>query len=637
MYTRDGKDGFPSELDFQGILVDYMEGLNPRKREKALMSQTMYDEILSILAEPNNTRDSTAQFRFWAKKMFRLVVTAHAQVVTHENRPVAVREQIYDVLVQCHAQCSHGGRDKTSNQVRRFYSWIPKELIARFVKACPFCTTRRLARATTTGQFSYLDEGSSPSDNGSGSNGDSKPPSTRTTPQRVNKATAASAAALAHRIALATSSGAFPSDSTASLRNMPEVSITCPPMPAPSANPFDWSSFGQPNLGQFHMMANPNVPQIPQPNIVYPHMQPLPPHMLSRPASVASNHSDGEQDLFAHGLSPAFTQEMVNPIIEQPSFDGRSAELVDGWYGSAEGRQAAIMMHRSTSGMSTFSSASEYSQQSAVDQSLSQLVAGRLLPPGFARSPPRHLSFDNSLTIDTTHRPERPGSSCSISSNHPLTPITPVTPLTPNEPRATSRSPAPLDVDPQDLEESVQEYFNQYGDGMDLISQAASLEGLAGVALMKNVVEATSTDFSKVTTQKARMTSSSKEAARAEADVRQQSPSGVTITIEEHQSQHLPHQQPILSPEQNASLYAQQSHYLTYNAGLVDDAADQSFGSDFSFEHIGIQDYMNSAHITSHIASAAGQYIPASISPHHLHDLVSPRSIEHSPVATTEA
>jgi hypothetical protein len=72
-----------------------------------------------------------------------LVTTEQAYVVTHENRPVAVKSQIYEILVQCHATAAHGGRDKTSAQVRRYYSWIPKELIARFVKCCPMCNARR--------------------------------------------------------------------------------------------------------------------------------------------------------------------------------------------------------------------------------------------------------------------------------------------------------------------------------------------------------------------------------------------------------------------------------------------------------------------------------------------------------------
>lgn len=74
-----------------------------------------------------------------------LVNADNVWLVTHENRPIAIKNQIYDILVSCHGASSHGGRDKTSAHVRRFYSWIPKELIARFVKICPLCNARRTA------------------------------------------------------------------------------------------------------------------------------------------------------------------------------------------------------------------------------------------------------------------------------------------------------------------------------------------------------------------------------------------------------------------------------------------------------------------------------------------------------------
>lgn len=143
VYTRDGRDGFPSEDHFDGLVEDYLMSLNAKKRDKALMTRDMYDSVLATLLDPRNTNIETAQFRFWAKRMFRLVSTGNAYIVTQENRPVAVKDQIYDVLVQCHGQAAHGGRDKTSAQVRRYYSYIPKELIARFVKACPLCNARR--------------------------------------------------------------------------------------------------------------------------------------------------------------------------------------------------------------------------------------------------------------------------------------------------------------------------------------------------------------------------------------------------------------------------------------------------------------------------------------------------------------
>ncbi|KAF9579377.1 hypothetical protein BGW38_004395 [Lunasporangiospora selenospora] len=103
----------------------------------------MYQKILMVLIQPKNTQVSTAQFRFWAKKMFTLSTTPTYHVVCHSGKPVATKECLYDVLVYCHRKSSHGGRDKTSAEVRQHYSWVPKELIARFVKHCPLCHGRR--------------------------------------------------------------------------------------------------------------------------------------------------------------------------------------------------------------------------------------------------------------------------------------------------------------------------------------------------------------------------------------------------------------------------------------------------------------------------------------------------------------
>ncbi|GAA5960301.1 hypothetical protein JCM10213_000866, partial [Rhodosporidiobolus nylandii] len=141
--TGDGSDGFPVEADFMDQMEDYLSALNPKKRAKALMTREMYATILAVLLDPHSTAHATAQFRFWAKRMFRLVVTPTANLVAHENRPVAVKDQIYAILVGTHGDVNHGGRDKTSAQVRRFYSWLPKELVSRFVKMCPTCIAKR--------------------------------------------------------------------------------------------------------------------------------------------------------------------------------------------------------------------------------------------------------------------------------------------------------------------------------------------------------------------------------------------------------------------------------------------------------------------------------------------------------------
>ncbi|WWC88000.1 uncharacterized protein L201_002902 [Kwoniella dendrophila CBS 6074] len=134
---------FPSPHNFNLMVQDYLKNLSPKKREKALLTQKMYDAVLSVLQDPKDTSTKTAQFRFWAKKMFQLTSFGGEKIVCHDHKPVAVKEQIYEVLCHCHGQAGHGGRDKTSAQVRRYYSWIPKEIIARFVRDCPFCQSRR--------------------------------------------------------------------------------------------------------------------------------------------------------------------------------------------------------------------------------------------------------------------------------------------------------------------------------------------------------------------------------------------------------------------------------------------------------------------------------------------------------------
>ncbi|KZF20664.1 hypothetical protein L228DRAFT_240435 [Xylona heveae TC161] len=139
-------EGFPSLESFEMVMNDYILSLSPKKRDKALIPKKRCDNIEAVLSDPKCTTIESAQFRFWAKKMFSLRTVYDPQkavLVCHEGKPVAVRERLFQILTKAHADCQHGGRDKTSGQVRRYYSWVPKELIARFVRSCPTCSMRR--------------------------------------------------------------------------------------------------------------------------------------------------------------------------------------------------------------------------------------------------------------------------------------------------------------------------------------------------------------------------------------------------------------------------------------------------------------------------------------------------------------
>ena len=156
--TFNGIPGFPTHDQYKRIESNYLALLHPRKRDKALINQAMFDRIWDTFMHPSS-RHETPQFRFWVRKMFTLSepptflsssgesAEAIQPVVLHDNRPVAIQEQIYDIICYCHARAEHGGRDKTRAVVREHYSWVPKELVSQFVKACPTCTLKKCGNA----------------------------------------------------------------------------------------------------------------------------------------------------------------------------------------------------------------------------------------------------------------------------------------------------------------------------------------------------------------------------------------------------------------------------------------------------------------------------------------------------------
>jgi hypothetical protein len=111
--STEEEDPLPTFEEFQSIIDNYLHNLSPKKRDKALVDHARYCLIQEVLKNPRNTSISTAQFRFWVKKMFQLQPGSY-DLVCHDNKPVAMKEQIYDILVNAHKEAHHGGRDKTS-------------------------------------------------------------------------------------------------------------------------------------------------------------------------------------------------------------------------------------------------------------------------------------------------------------------------------------------------------------------------------------------------------------------------------------------------------------------------------------------------------------------------------------------
>lgn len=153
--SNDDLSGFPTYAQYKQVENAYIQSLTPRRQSKALISQSMFDRIWDVLHQPER-QGETAQFRFWARKMFTLSKTHRntlgvvangdevpQEVLLHDNLLVAVQEQLYDLLCYCHGMTGHGGRDKTCSLIRKHYTWVPKDLVSSFIKTCPTCIMKK--------------------------------------------------------------------------------------------------------------------------------------------------------------------------------------------------------------------------------------------------------------------------------------------------------------------------------------------------------------------------------------------------------------------------------------------------------------------------------------------------------------
>lgn len=115
--------GIPTSEEFDIVVQQYLNRLSLKKRDKALIDEERYKMIREVLINPKDTSVSTAQFRFWVKKMFNFNGRCH-QVIYHDEKPVATKEDIYGILVDAHREANHGGRDKTSAIVTNTISYL---------------------------------------------------------------------------------------------------------------------------------------------------------------------------------------------------------------------------------------------------------------------------------------------------------------------------------------------------------------------------------------------------------------------------------------------------------------------------------------------------------------------------------
>ncbi|CAF1680811.1 unnamed protein product [Rotaria magnacalcarata] len=135
-----------NEKMFYAKIDEYINCLGDKFREKAVIKQQVYNDIMQclLLAKGKKLDPHSPVFVYWAKQKFILIKIGNIDIVAcvKSKKPVCVYEYFYNVIKERHTNISHGGRDKTIFELNFQYSFIPRFAIDIFMKQCIQCQTR---------------------------------------------------------------------------------------------------------------------------------------------------------------------------------------------------------------------------------------------------------------------------------------------------------------------------------------------------------------------------------------------------------------------------------------------------------------------------------------------------------------
>lgn len=125
----------------------------------------MFDRIWDVLHSQSRSPED-GRFKFWVRKNFTLADVNKAAVldpgalsnmlpgtqtiVLHKGLLVALQEQLYELLCYAHGTANHGGRDRTLAALRKYYTWVPREIVAQFTMSCPTCMMKKAGLSKTS-------------------------------------------------------------------------------------------------------------------------------------------------------------------------------------------------------------------------------------------------------------------------------------------------------------------------------------------------------------------------------------------------------------------------------------------------------------------------------------------------------
>ncbi|XP_013396219.1 KRAB-A domain-containing protein 2-like isoform X2 [Lingula anatina] len=134
---------------FHKLLDQHLATINESRRQKYLITQEMYEKIVSTVQVKSGEKSQYgATFKFWCKTNFKIEEIGQRKILycIKTSRPVATKEDLFDVLANCHKRVQHSGRDKTFEEVKRNYSWIPRRAVSFYLQTCRECHSKKASK-----------------------------------------------------------------------------------------------------------------------------------------------------------------------------------------------------------------------------------------------------------------------------------------------------------------------------------------------------------------------------------------------------------------------------------------------------------------------------------------------------------
>lgn len=135
--------GLPTYDQYKNdVEARFLAPLSSAQRNKALISRANHELVASALNAVATLHDQSGYIR-WAVNTFTLVHLPLGLRLHENGVPVAIQDELYDVLCTAHEAVAHDSFSATYAHLCASHAHVPRKLVAMFVKLCPTCLGAR--------------------------------------------------------------------------------------------------------------------------------------------------------------------------------------------------------------------------------------------------------------------------------------------------------------------------------------------------------------------------------------------------------------------------------------------------------------------------------------------------------------